>query len=83
MDGFTPAGKAEQSVSDADAVLALYERLTGSAALLEEVDEGEEYNDSEALTDLLTDLRHWAAANQIDFLKHVDLSEMHFDGETE
>jgi hypothetical protein len=35
----------------------------------------------EWLTDLLSDLRHWARVNDVDYDKSVDLSRTHFNAE--
>ena len=35
----------------------------------------------EWLIDILTDLRHWARANNLDFAKTVDITARHFEGE--
>lgn len=37
---------------------------------------------AETLTDLLTDLRHYAAAERIDFQAAVDMSEFHYEEES-
>jgi hypothetical protein len=38
---------------------------------------------SETLTDLITDLRHYAAAEEIDFGAAVRISEYHYDEESQ
>jgi hypothetical protein len=81
VDGFTPPGKAAESTEQAGVLLAAYEALTGSGVLVDTNEEGT--SESEALVDLLTDLRHWCDTHRVDFDRALDSSHMHWSGEQE
>jgi hypothetical protein len=81
VDGFTAPGKAAESTEHAAVLLATYEALTGSSVLHDTDGNGESL--SEALVDLLTDLRHWCDTHRVDFDRALDSSHMHWSGEQE
>lgn len=79
MDGFTEPDKAPKAALRGERYLQAYHGETGSEPVIGTDDP--EVNDSEALVDLLTDLRHWADHHSVDFDKVLASSEMHYEGE--
>ena len=66
---------------DADKALVAYVCVKESMKIecLEDSRSGQDLQ--EWLTDLLSDLRHWARVNDVDYDKSVDLSRTHFNAE--
>ena len=66
---------------DADKALVAYVRVKECMKIecLEDSRSGQDLR--EWLTDLLSDLRHWARINDVDFDKSADLSRAHFNAE--
>lgn len=66
----TPEEKGMERLGRAQKIIDLYREDTGT-------------DEETALTDLLTDLRHWAYGSDQDFDEARDRSERHFDAEIE
>jgi hypothetical protein len=62
----------QRRIASAQAAMSAHQRVAGCA----------QPDPQETLIDLLTDLRHWAAASGINFQDAVRISDDHFEAET-